>query len=65
MFDTYEAAAKVSYLLLEDGYVVMLSREEGFWCVNWIWTTTPADCNEVVFRNLEELEDEIDKYYEV
>lgn len=46
---TYEAAATLQKLLIDEGYAVMLSREEDLWCVNWVWTERFADRNDVVF----------------
>lgn len=50
-FHTYEAAARVAGTLLEEGYCVMLAREEHLWTLNWVWTETPANRNEVIFIN--------------
>lgn len=50
-FDTYDAAATVQKILLEQGYCVMMSREENLWILNWVWTETPADRNDVIFIN--------------
>ena len=50
-FNTYDAAAAVQKILLEQGYCVMMSREEDLWILNWVWTETPADRNDVIFIN--------------
>ena len=50
-FQSFEDAAAVQKILLESGYCVMMSREEHLWVINWIWTETPADRNEVIFLN--------------
>lgn len=50
-FDTYDVAATVQKILLEQGYCVMMSREEDLWILNWVWTETPADRNDVIFIN--------------
>ena len=36
-------------LLLEEGYVVMLSREEQLYVINYIWSQGESDRNDVVF----------------
>ena len=50
-FDNYKAAATVQKILLEQGYCVMMSREENLWILNWVWTETPADRNDTIFIN--------------
>lgn len=50
-FHDYESAAKVQKILLEQDFCVMMSREEGLWLLNWVWTETPSDRNEVIFIN--------------
>lgn len=52
-FDHYEDAAHVQKILIENGYCTMLSREEHLWILNWVWTSTPADRNEVIFISRE------------
>lgn len=53
----YENAIKLQKILLDEGHVVMLSREEEFWVVNWIWTSSVgADRNGVIFINREDYE---------
>lgn len=61
-FHTYKAAARAQYLLLEEGYVTMLSKEEELWCLNWVWTETSADRNEVIFVNLSTYEWDWDRF---
>ena len=55
-FSTFEEAAAVQKILLENGYCVMMSREEGLWLLNWVWTDHPADRNGVIFINREQYE---------
>lgn len=55
-FHSYEAAAAVQQILLNEGYCVMLAREECLWTLNWVWTETPADRNGVIFINRVEYE---------
>lgn len=57
VFDSFEDAAEVQKILVKHGYCVMMSREESFWLLNWVWTETPADRNEVIFINREDYED--------
>lgn len=46
----YESAMAIQKVLLEEGHVVMISREEQFWIVNWIWDPDDrADRNAVIF----------------
>ena len=55
---SFEDAAAIQKILLENSYVVMLSREEQCWIVNYIWSPT-ADRNDVIFydRGTYELEE--------
>ena len=55
-FRDYESAAKVQKILLEQDFCVMMSREEDLWLLNWVWTETPSDRNEVIFINRSEYE---------
>ena len=62
VFDTPEAAFEtVRQLLTEGNYVVMLSREERFWIMNYIYSDR-CDRNDVVFMSRDdfycEVEDE-------
>lgn len=52
-FSTFEEAAAVQKILVENGYCVLMSREEHLWLLNWVWTSTPADRNEVIFISRE------------
>lgn len=62
-----ERAFKLTELLLESGYVCMLSREEGLYVIDFVeslnygnWKTNEdheADRNYVVFMSTEELEE--------
>ena len=45
----FEDAMTIQQILLDNGYVVMVSREDAFYVLNWIWTETPADRNDVIF----------------
>ena len=48
-FHSFEEAAAVQKILLENGYCVMMSREEHLWLLNWVWTERFADRNGVIF----------------
>ena len=48
-FESYEDAAAVQKILLENSYCVMMSREEHLWLLNWVWTENFADRNGVIF----------------
>lgn len=50
-FHSFEEAAAVQKILLENGYCVMMSREEHLWLLNWVWTEQFADRNDVIFIN--------------
>ena len=50
-FHSFEEAAVVQKILLENGYCVMMSREEHLWLLNWVWTERFADRNDVIFIN--------------
>lgn len=55
---SFEDAAALQKILVENNYVVMLSREEQLWIVNYIWSPT-ADRNDVIFydRSMYEIEE--------
>lgn len=44
----FEDAAALQKILVENNYVVMLSREEQCWIVNYIWSPS-ANRNDVIF----------------
>ena len=44
----YYTAAAIQKLLLDEDYIVMLSKEDEFWIVNYIWEDC-ADRNLVIF----------------
>ena len=62
MVASYDEAARIQQTLIENGYVVMISREEQFWCVNWCWTGIPANRSKVIFRDRESFEVEWDQW---
>ena len=61
-FESYEDAAAVQKILLENGYCVMMSREEHLWLLNWVWTEQFANRNDVVFINRAQYEYEWDAF---
>ena len=61
-FDSYEDAVEVQKILIQNGYCTMMSKEEHLWCLNWVWTCTPADRNEVIFIGMEKYEGDWDKF---
>lgn len=52
-------AMHLAITLMEEGYVVMLSREENLYIINYIWSSNYADRNDVVFASRENFEDYI------
>lgn len=60
VFHSIEAAQNVIKILIEEGYVCMLSIEENLYIVNFIWASN-ADRNEVVFMEREIYEEEFTK----
>ena len=53
----YEDAIEIQRRLINNGYVVMLSREEQFWVLNWIWDShDTANRNAVIFISREDYE---------
>lgn len=57
-FKETENAVGVAKLLIAEGYVVMLSREEQFTILNYILTCPDSDGSHVVFMDREEFEEE-------
>ena len=58
-FRSYGDAAAVAEKMLENGYVVMVSREEGLYILNAIWVEEEANRNGVTFMP----RDDFDYYY--
>ena len=54
---SYEDAVALTKVLLDNGYVAMISREEQLYIVNYVWSHRGADRNDVAFMDREELED--------
>lgn len=57
-FKNYTNALETARALLNEGYVVLLSKEEQFMILNYSWSPNNADRNDVIFRNREDFEDE-------
>lgn len=56
VFETYEAAFATAKAMLEDGhYVVMMSREEDLWVLNYEFSEY-CNRNDIVFMSREEFE---------
>ena len=54
---SFEDAVTVAKVLLDNGYVAMISREEQLYIVNYVWSQRGADRNDVAFMDRDELED--------
>jgi len=54
---SFEDAVAVSKVLLDNGYVTMISREEKLYIVNYIWSAEDANRNDVAFMDRVELEE--------
>ena len=54
---SYEDAVALTKILLDNGYVAMISREEQLYIVNYVWSQRGADRNDVAFMDRDELED--------
>lgn len=53
----YEDAVSIAETLLKNNYVVMLSREEQLYIVNYVWSPMGANRNDVCFQSREIIED--------
>ena len=51
VFLNHENGLKVAKMLLDEGYVVMLSYEEELLVLNFIWSANNADRNDIVFMD--------------
>ena len=52
-------ALKMMEMLLEEGYVVMMSREEDLYILNWVWTEVDSDRNYICFNHRDYIEEEL------
>jgi hypothetical protein len=58
---TFENAVTIADILISEGYVVMISREEQLYILNYEWSSNCADRNDVVFMDRDTFEE---KFYE-
>lgn len=49
-------ATTLADMLLDEDYVIMLSREEDIYIINYIWSQRGADRNDVVFMDRDEFD---------
>lgn len=54
---SYEDATTMVKILLNNGYVAMISREEELYIINYVWSQRNANRNDVAFMDRDELED--------
>jgi len=52
-------AFNIAKVLLDNGYVAMISKEENLFIVNYVWSPNNADRNDVCFQSREIVEEEI------
>ena len=50
-FKSFDSATVIADMLMDEGYVILLSREEDLYIVNYIWSERGADRNDVVFMD--------------
>ena len=58
---SFANAESLAEILLDEGYTVLISKEEKLYIVNYIWSETNANRNDVVFVRRDEYEEEIFK----
>lgn len=58
VFESMENAMNIAKILVAEGYVIMLSKEEQFIVLNYLRTFPNSDRNCVVFMDREEFEEE-------
>lgn len=63
-FKNHDNGFKVVKMLLDEGYVVMLSYEEDLLILNWEWSERGADRNDVILMRRDEFEETLDNHYE-
>ena len=54
---SFEDAVAIAKILLNNGYVTMISKEEKLYIVNYEWSPSDANRNDVAFINRDELEE--------
>lgn len=52
----FSSARRLAEELLENGYVVMISKEENLFIVNYVWSKN-ANRNDIAFNSREAIED--------
>lgn len=58
-------AIAIARVLLDEDYVVMISKEEDLYVINYIWSAKGSDRNDVVFMDREIFDDDfIDRHME-
>ena len=55
---SYSDALSLAEILLSNGYVVLISKEENLFIINYEWSSRDADRNDVIFLKREDFEDE-------
>jgi hypothetical protein len=50
-------AESIMEMLIDNGYCVMISREENFFIINYVWSENHSDRNDVCFQDREIIED--------
>ncbi len=63
-FTDYDRGFDVARVLLDEGYIVMLSYEEKFLILTYEFSEHGADRNDVVLMRRDEYEDRFDEQYE-
>ena len=61
-FHSFEEASLVAMTMLKNQYVVMLSREEDLYILNYIWSEN-ADRNGVEFMSTDEYDAQLEEVY--
>ena len=61
-FHSFEDAVKVAEILLKNSYCVMFSLEEDLVILHYEWTENFADRNQMIFRNRNDYEHEMEQY---
>ena len=58
---SFEDVQGVTETLVNNGYIVMISREEDLWIINYEWVSQYSDRNDIVFLTREEFEDQLNR----
>ena len=54
---SFSNAETLAEILLDEGYVVMISKEEKLYIINYLWSPNDADRNDVCFMDRYEVEE--------